>query len=91
MLQAGILLGLFLDPEGGSEIFHRNVSIPSTGYTASHPRRRNRSCSRNSGDHKTLVHLLNALMTISFSKTAMFLHDSSFLVEDSRDGGYGLF
>jgi hypothetical protein len=37
--QAGFLLGLFFDPEDGDDMFLRNVSWPSTDYTALYPRR----------------------------------------------------
>jgi hypothetical protein len=36
---ACFLLGLLLDPEGGGDIFLRNVSWIPTDYTALYPRR----------------------------------------------------
>jgi hypothetical protein len=37
MLHPGFLLGLFFDPEEGSDIFLRNVGRLSTDYTALYP------------------------------------------------------
>jgi hypothetical protein len=37
--RAGSLLGLFLNPEDGGDMFLRNVSRLSTDYTALYPRR----------------------------------------------------
>jgi hypothetical protein len=38
-LHAGILLGLFFNPEDGSDMFLRNVGWLSTDYTSLYPRR----------------------------------------------------
>jgi hypothetical protein len=38
LLQAGFLLGLFLDPKDGGEIFLRNICWISTDYTEWYPR-----------------------------------------------------
>jgi hypothetical protein len=38
---AGFLLGFFFDPEVGSDMFLRNISLPSTDYTALYPRKYN--------------------------------------------------
>jgi hypothetical protein len=37
MLQAGILHGLFFDPEDGRDMFLRNVGLFSTDYTVLYP------------------------------------------------------
>jgi hypothetical protein len=42
---AGFLLGLFLDPENGSDMFLRNVAWLSMDYTTLYPRRQNTSYS----------------------------------------------
>jgi hypothetical protein len=41
LLHTGFLLGLFFDPEDGSDVFFRNVGCLSTDYTALYPRRQN--------------------------------------------------
>jgi hypothetical protein len=38
---AAFLLGLFFDPEDGSDMLLRNVGLLSTDYTALYPRRQN--------------------------------------------------
>jgi hypothetical protein len=55
LLHAGFLLGLFVDPEHGGNMFLQNMSWPSPKYTGLHPRRQNSSFMCNVLDKQQLV------------------------------------